>query len=183
MLPGRSESASPRTRVFFALWPDEATANRLHRVAVDAQTRFGGRVMRHDTLHLTVAFVGAIERERVADLIAAGNRVAPPFFELSIDLVGEWQRKNLVWAGLSQPVPALSAFVASLRQELLGAECVFEDHSFVPHVTLLRNATCERGRTPISPPVRWRCHDFVLVESQTRPEGAHYAELARWRMQ
>lgn len=172
-----------RARVFFALWPGAALAQGLHRLAREAHGRFGGRVMRRETLHLTLAFIGTIERTRIADLVAAGDRVRAPRIELSIDTLGQWQKKHIVWAGPGEPGAALVSLVESLRAELEAAGVTLERRPFVPHVTLLRNADCDTGRNALARPLKWQADGFVLVESKLQATGAGYEVLARWPRQ
>lgn len=54
-------------RLFFALWPSPAAAERLASAATDAAARLGGRPTRLETLHLTLAFLGEVADERVFD--------------------------------------------------------------------------------------------------------------------
>lgn len=169
-----------RARVFFALWPAAETARALHTLTESLQLRFGGRAMRMDSLHLTLAFVGSVPRGRIAELLAAGARVQPRAFGLQLDVLGEWARKHIVWAGPAEVPEALATLVAELQQTLSEAGFVLEARPFVPHVTLLRNAACETRRTPLEQPLCWRTDGFVLVESMLQPSGARYVELGRW---
>ncbi len=172
-----------RARVFFALWPGTTTAESLAHIASEAHKRFAGRLMRPETLHLTLAFVGTIERTRIADLVAAGDRVRVPRIELSIDTLGQWQKKHIVWAGPAEPGVALVSLVESLRAELEEAGMALERRPFVPHVTLLRNADCDTGRNALACPLKWQVNGFVLVESRLQSTGAGYEVLARWPRQ
>lgn len=172
-----------RARVFFALWPAGTLAQGLHRLAREAHGRFGGRVMQRETLHLTLAFVGSIERTRIADLVAAGDRVRVPRIELSIDTLGQWENKHIVWAGPHEPGAALVSLVDSLRAELEEDGMAFERRPFVPHVTLLRNADCGTCRNALARPLKWQADGFVLVESKLQATGAAYEVLAHWPRQ
>lgn len=169
-----------RARVFFALWPDPATAAALQRLAESAQQRFGGRAMRHDTLHLTLAFIGGVPRVRVRELLELGAAVTPRAFDLPLDVLGEWARKHIVWAGPAQVPQPLAALAGDLQRLLTNAGFALEARPFVPHVTLLRNAACATQRVPLAPPVHWAADGFVLVESKLLPSGARYETLARW---
>ncbi|HVJ28828.1 MAG TPA: 2'-5' RNA ligase family protein, partial [Gammaproteobacteria bacterium] len=78
-----------RHRVFFALWPDDATRAAISRATRDAVRSSGGRPIAKERLHVTIAFLG--------ELTAAGLDVArgvPPIpvgpFELTLDAVGIW---------------------------------------------------------------------------------------------
>lgn len=43
-------------RVFFALWPEVSIQGALHNIAKEYQARSAARVMRADTLHMTLCF-------------------------------------------------------------------------------------------------------------------------------
>lgn len=169
-----------QARVFFALWPDAVTANSLHRLAESLQPRFGGRVMRLDSLHLTLAFVGSVPRERIPDLLAIGASVTPRAFDLTLDVLGEWARKQLVWVGPSTTPEPLAGLADELHQGLVAAGFSMESRPFVPHVTLLRNAACATQRTSVGKVVRWWSEGFVLVESKLLASGARYEVVGRW---
>jgi hypothetical protein len=55
-------------RVFFALWPDDEATAHLSALAHELTTRGGGRVMRPASLHLTLAFVGAVTPSQLPGL-------------------------------------------------------------------------------------------------------------------
>lgn len=169
-----------QARVFFALWPDAATAHSLHRLAESLKPRFGGRVMRLDSLHLTLAFVGSVPRERIPDLLAVGASVTPRAFDLTLDVLGEWARKQLVWVGPSTTPEPLAGLADELHQGLVAAGFSMESRPFVPHVTLLRNAACATQRTSVGKVVRWWSEGFVLVESKLLASGARYEVVGRW---
>jgi RNA 2',3'-cyclic 3'-phosphodiesterase len=137
--------------------------------------------MRLDTLHLTLAFIGGVPRVRIPELLDIGAAVAPRAFDLTLDVVGEWARKHIVWAGPEQVPEQLAALAAELKSALLNAGFAIEARPFVPHVTLLRNAACATQRTPLEPSVRWHADGFVLVESALLPSGASYEVLRRWQ--
>src|SRR5690606_7323542 len=63
--PAQAKADPAGRRVFFALWPDARTAAVLSGWAQDAHAMCGGRIMRPDTLHLTLAFLGMVPHARV----------------------------------------------------------------------------------------------------------------------
>lgn len=184
MKPEASARHEERARVFFALWPDAGTAQCLHTLAESQQQRFGGRVMQRDTLHMTLAFVGGVPRARIPELLEVGAAVAPRAFDVSLDVsldvLGEWARKHIVWAGPQHTPEPLAELAAELHQQLGESAFGLEARPFVPHVTLLRNAACETQRSPLEPAVPWRATGFVLVESKLLASGARYDVLGRW---
>ena len=138
--------------------------------------------MRRDTLHLTLAFIGGVPRLRIPELLDVGAAVTPRAFELSLDVLGEWMRKHIVWAGPGDVPAALLALASELHERLVAAGFGLEERPFVPHVTLLRNAACATQRSSLEQAVKWRADGFVLVESKLLASGARYEVLGRWHV-
>lgn len=185
----RTETSAPDTparikpaRVFFALWPDAGAVQRLHDLAGTAHAICDGRRMRRDTLHLTLAFIGDVARERVADLIAAGDRVHAAAFTLTLDRIAAWRHNRIVWAGAKAIPDALSDLFEQLTAAVAEAGFPLEPRKFAPHVTLLRNARADLPGGEIDPPIEWRVRRFVLVESDRRDDGSHYDPLESWAL-
>ncbi|HEV7800267.1 MAG TPA: RNA 2',3'-cyclic phosphodiesterase [Burkholderiales bacterium] len=174
-------SAAPaeRARVFFALWPDTSVRDALAAVAADAQVECGGRVTARDKIHLTLFFVGDIERSRVQALEECAGAVEAGRFELDTGVLGYWRHNRIVWAGASACPTELAKLVSSLTQKLARVGRRGDDRPYVPHVTLLRNARRAPKRTIIEVPV-WNAHEFVLVESARGPGKSGYEVIARW---
>jgi len=170
-------STDDSRRLFFAVWPEAAAAGRLHDAARLAQRTCGGRVMTMQSLHLTLAFLGQVAADRMADLqhAAAGVRAAP--FDLCIDVLGCWQHNRIVWAGCSGPPAALSGLARTLAVALADAGFPTEARAFMPHVTLLRGARCA-PLPPLEQAIAWPVRAFHLVESH--PHDAGYKSLVRW---
>ncbi|MFO7542912.1 MAG: RNA 2',3'-cyclic phosphodiesterase [Thiobacillus sp.] len=165
-------------RLFFALWPDEATRDALNHTGKWLHKHWGGRRMRADTLHLTLVFLG---RTPVGQLDALFDRVDSlhgSAFELTLDQPGYWRHNRIVWLGASQPPSQLGALVSGLNTAVQQSGIPFDARPHVPHVTLLRNTA--GGEMPPCKPVHWPGRDFVLVASRPEADGAHYEVLRRW---
>jgi 2'-5' RNA ligase len=173
--------AASQARVFFALWPDAATAEQLHALGGELHRHCGGRRMRRESLHLTLAFLGDVPRDRVAELLALAAGVAGEAFSLIMERTGSWKGNRVVWAAPQATPPALGRLADALSSTLRGAGFTLEERPFSPHLTLLRNA-----RLP--PPadmwvqVCWPVASFALVESERLADGAHYRVLERWSL-
>ncbi|WP_334012063.1 RNA 2',3'-cyclic phosphodiesterase [Burkholderia cepacia] len=127
-----------RLRAFVALMPDAASRDALHALPV---TR-GARRTQSAQLHMTLAFIGAIERDRcealAAHLPALAAAHALPL--LPVERIAWWPslpRARLIVAELAAD-PACLALYAGLVA-LLGEFGVPADRRpFRPHVTLAR---------------------------------------------
>src|SRR5690606_12351292 len=84
--PGRA-AAPARRRVFFALWPDDATRGAIERACRQAVRRSGGRPTAKRNLHVTVAFLGMLEPDAL-ELAAAVPPIGIGPFEIELDRLG-----------------------------------------------------------------------------------------------
>jgi len=179
--PGQSEPrpAEPDTlRLFFALWPDDATRDALDRAGKWLHQHCGGRSMRADTLHITLAFLGSTPAAQLERLAACADTVKTEAFELTLDQAGYWRHNRIGWLGASETPPQHLELVSALNAALQGAGFAIDSRPHVPHITLLRKSF--GGEVPACEPVRWPVHDFVLVKSVTESDGAHYEVIRRW---
>lgn len=169
-------------RVFFALWPSPANAAALHRVARGSVC--DGRLMRVETLHMTLAFIGAVPAARLPALIAAGTEAvaghAP--FEFVIDRVAYWRHNRIVWAGCHQAPAPLERLADDVRAAARAAGLAVAGPGFQPHVTLARHAAGCEIRLPVELPLRWPVKDCGLMTSETLPAGPRYRLLHAFRL-
>jgi 2'-5' RNA ligase len=166
-------------RVFFALWPDHEASSHLLALAHELTSRGGGRVIHPAALHLTLAFVGSVTPTQLPKLgeIAAGIRAEA--FDLSIDRLGFWPQRGILWAGCREVPQPLRRLAASLVAALRAAGFTIDHRSgadLVPHITLARSARC--GSLPrLETPILWRASEFALVETHLHPSAASYKTL------
>lgn len=135
--------------------------------------------MRRDSLHLTLAFIGAVSAGQVAQLQSLASGVAAASFDLVLDRLGYWPHNRILWAGCDRAPSGQRRLFDALNATLAAAGFAVDPRPHLPHVTLLRNARCASLPT-LSQPVAWPVHEFALVESQLQPDGARYRILTRW---
>lgn len=170
-----------RMRVFFALWPDAATAAALHARGRALRAECGGRLMRRDTVHMTLAFLGDVATARLDVLEEVAGAVRGERFALGLDRVGGWHGHRVLCSGCETVPPPLQALAAELSARLRAAGFELDARAFNPHVTLVRNALRSPGHAE-APPLRWPVASFVLVASERSADGAHYRVLGRWAL-
>lgn len=142
------------------------------------QAALHGRRTRDDSIHLTLAFVGAVDIERLPEL------AAPPSshwkaFELTLDRCGCWPHNRIGWIAPSSVPAPMQAMVAAMQAWLRGAGFALEERPWRPHVTLVRKAQCV-PLAACAAPIAWHAQDFVLVRSLPESEGARYRIMGRW---
>jgi 2'-5' RNA ligase len=168
-------------RVFFALWPNEKVAQALHEAGRAAQKTCGGRLMRRDTLHMTLVFLGEVNAEQLDAACAAADSVAGQPFEMVVDRSDCWRHNHIVWAGCLRTPPPLADLADVLGRRLRDGGLSLEERLLVAHATLLRNANCAAVPPPFAP-IAWNVAEFVLVESRPAADGPHYRILRRWAL-
>lgn len=166
-------------RLFFALWPGAATSAGLAEAGECLHGVCGGRRNRAETIHLTLAFLGDVEPERIDDLLALAGEIQAPAFSLNLTRFGWWPHNRIVWAAPDGTPAELMLLVDALRESLLGAGFRFDTKPFVPHITLLRKADCRKKPLPAGE-IEWRVEDFVLVRSVPGESGSAYEVAGRW---
>lgn len=165
-------------RLFFALWPDQATRKRLAAVQKEFSDR-PGRFNHPQDLHITLVFLGPVEEARMGCVVDAANRVSPVPFSLSIDHFSSWKKPNILWCGPSITPQPLTQLVTDLETELAGCGFPPEKRRYTPHVTLARKIQAgESGQ--LANFLHWPVEGFVLVGSGGQGPGPRYRVLKKW---
>jgi 2'-5' RNA ligase len=171
-----AEESPDRHRVFFALWPDDATRAAISRATRQVVGASGGRPIAKERFHVTVAFLGELTAAGV-DAARAVPPIAAGAFELELDLVGVWPESKILWLAPSAPPEALLELELRLWERLAPRGFLPEERVYRPHVTLARRARpIEAGVEP----VRFQVRDLALVESFPDGRNVHYEVLERW---
>ena len=171
-------------RLFVAIRPPETIREQLLDLMEGVPDL---RWQQEEQLHLTLRFVGEVERPVAEDLAASLERVRFECFALLLDGVGKFEkhRHGALWAGV-KPKDQLKALNAKVERACQSAGLAAERRAFHPHITLAR----WKGRAPrldrfleqrgglVSEP--WEVGEFILFESRLGHEGAHYEPLERY---
>jgi RNA 2',3'-cyclic 3'-phosphodiesterase len=167
-------------RLFFALWPGERVRASLAHVAGALASLADGKPVSGAKIHLTLAFLGEIESERLVAVRDAARQARASRFELVLDEAGSFRKAGVAWAGPSHVPAALADLQSSLDLALRARGFALEDRPFAAHVTLTRKISTVVPRAPM-PAIRWRPRDFALVRSQTGT--GRYAVMETWPLE
>ena len=181
-----------RRRLFIAAEIDDTARAACARVAEQLRTKgWPGRWVAPENYHLTVAFLGGVDDERVGEVIAAvrdgvttrDGVAGVPAFDVALDTVGAFpnaRKPRVAWVGPAVAVPAFGALCAGVRAPLAALGFTFEPHDDA-HVTLARSegrAALPEVEAPRIPPQR--IASLTLYESFTARTGARYEVLERF---
>ena len=166
---------SPR-RLFFGIWPDAASRQRLAAWQRSVAWAAGARCTAEQDLHLTLHFIGDLPAATLQTLIEDTDLPGPPPLAFDID-------QALIWPGglvvlTTRAVPAaLPELHQALAAVLLKHGVSLETRPYAPHVTMARKAGStwpERPEQFAVTPIRWVSRGYRLAARS----GAHYAAVA-----
>lgn len=179
--PPAAADGVPVVRAFFALAPDAAVRESLAQLGRDVARKSRGRAVSPENAHLTLAFLGDVERTRVPILQRVGDHVPHTGFIVEFDALGAWRASGVAWIAPSQLPPALVTLHSRLADALTAAGFELETRPFRPHVTLARRCLQPLPRARCTS-IRWDVDRLLLIGSELRPEGPVYRELASWAL-
>jgi len=148
----------------------------------------GARWQSDAQLHVTLRFIGEVERPLAEDIaVALSNLHAAPL-EAALHGVGQFDsrgRPNAVWAGLRPHAP-LAELHKKIDQTLVRCGLAPERRAYLPHITLARmnvgagvaDRFLETHAGLASPP--FTLDHFLLFESHLGSEGASYEAVERY---
>jgi 2'-5' RNA ligase len=172
-------------RLFVAIRPPEPIRDLL----IDAMDESPDFRWQHDEqLHLTLRFIGEVDRPLADDIAAALTRIRAERFSLRIAGTGRFEQRNSgsLWAGVEPKAP-VAALASKIERTCVGLGLEPERRAFHPHITLARwkgRRTREiadflqRTRGLASEP--FDVSEFILFESRLSRHGAHYEEAASY---
>ena len=173
-------------RLFVAIRPPEDVREKLLDMMEGVPNL---RWQDDEQLHLTLRFIGEVERPVAEDLAAALGRIRFEQFTLALDGVGKFEkhRHGALWTGV-QPKDHLKGLAAKVERACQSAGLEPERRTYHPHITLAR----WKGRAPgierfleqnggLSSDL-WNVAEFILFESRLGHEGAHYEAIERYEL-
>ena len=172
-------------RLFVAIRPPEPVRDLLID-AMDAGADF--RWQDEEQLHITLRFIGEVDRPLASDIADALAQIRASRFTLRINGTGRFERRSggALWAGI-EPKEPLAALAAKIERACQSVGLEPERRAYHPHITLARwkgRRTREiadfltRQRALASEP--FEVDHFTLFESRLSKHGAHYEEVAAY---
>jgi 2'-5' RNA ligase len=171
-------------RLFVGIQPPHTIRERLLGLMGGVQQ---ARWQSDDQLHLTLRFIGEVDRHQAEDVAAALGSVRHGSFEIALSGIGSFGRhgKGALWAGVT-PHDELKPLHKKLDQALARVGIAPENRAYHPHITLARLG---RQAGPVEPFLeRWAglssaafaVHQICLYESRLGSEGASYTIIERY---
>jgi 2'-5' RNA ligase len=171
-------------RLFVAIRPPRQIRERLLDLMGGVQN---ARWQCDGQLHLTLRFIGEVDRHRAQDVAAVLASIRHPTFEIAISGVGSFGKrgKGAIWAGVT-PHDELHLLHKKVDQACLRAGIEPDTRAYHPHITLARLG---RNAGPVEPFIacwaglssaRFTVNSICLYESRLGSEGASYTIAERY---
>lgn len=132
-----------------------------------------------ENLHLTVRFIGTVDRAVVEAIAHRLDGAAGPAIQVALGEVGTFKRSRLarvLWLGLKSGAEELSALAGRVEAECRAAGLAPEARAFQPHLTLARARSRDGARQPDLPAIPtlapWRADELILYWSHLGKNGA-----------
>lgn len=187
---GAEIATAERIRAFFGLPMPEAQRAALGAflaASAEAAPRF--RWTPATNLHLTVRFIGNVERGLVEGIVDRLADLGLSAFDLELGDLGMFKRGRLarvVWQGLRSGAEPLTALAARVDAECEAAGLPGEKRAFQAHLTLARARGRDGAALPALPPLppltSWRANELVLYASRLSKTGAVYEPLRTMKL-
>lgn len=174
-------------RLFVAIRPPK----RIRDLLIDAMDDSPDFRWQDDRqLHITLRFVGEVDRPVAEDLANALSCVRAGAFFLRVSRAGRFEQRSsgTLWAGL-EPKEPLAALAAKVDRACLAVGLEPEHRAYHPHITLARwkgrrsrevADFLDRTRGLASDP--FAVERFILFESHLSRHGPHYEEVAAYAL-
>ena len=124
-------------RLFVAIRPPD----RVRQLLLGAMGGISdARWQSEDQIHLTLRFIGEVDRHRAGDVHAALGAIHHPRFEIAVNGLGTFDRRGqpeTVWAGVAPHEP-LKALHKKVDQAIARVGVEPEQRAYLPHITLAR---------------------------------------------
>jgi 2'-5' RNA ligase len=169
-------------RIFFALWPDDATRNHLDKTAGEMLLPASARAVPAYNLHLTLHFIGNVKIEQMLCLQQQARGVKNDAFDLTVDIADCFRQPKVAWLGCGEIPRALTGLHQKLGRAL--GKCAYQPESrpYNPHVTVARKVV-ELSRPVSFEPILWRVNQFTLINSRSTSEGVIYEVVETFELE
>jgi 2'-5' RNA ligase len=142
-----------------------------------------------DNLHITVRFIGNVERDVVEGIASRLEQNPGRSIELAVGNIGQFKRSRLarvVWLRMTGGVEELQALASRVEAECREAGLEPEKRAFQPHLTLARARARDGAALPELPPLPpidpWTAGELVLYWSHLGKSGAVHEPIRRIRL-
>jgi 2'-5' RNA ligase len=158
------------------------------------QTRADVMWVNPEGIHITLKFLGEIEKKRISEVEQICLRIGEesPTFKLSIGSPGVFpnaRHPRVLWVGLAGEIQPLEQLQRQLEERLAAIGFDPEENDFSPHLTIGRVKSNRNAGELITqanrysiPALSFVVEEITLMKSELHPDGAIYKTLSEARL-
>lgn len=166
-------------RLFFALWPDDETREKIN--TLNQSIDEGGRKLAAENLHITLVFLGNVDDDIAAAVQSEAAEIQGSPITLQFDELTYWHRPRVLCLTCRRQPKNIYMLVNALTNMVSRHLGELEKRHYRAHITLVRKA---RRRPRINfEPIRVHADSFALLESVSTEQGVQYNVLETWPLQ
>lgn len=149
-----------------------------------------------DSLHITLKFLGEIEKERLKDVFEAAEKTSCNFSCFSVNIQGmgifpESGTPRVLWVGIEEGSLELLQIVQKLETDLFEKGFAREKKDWKPHITIGRVKQINNkqliknlvSREKNMEGAKVKVEKISVMQSRLTPQGAIYTPLKRFSLQ
>ena len=160
------------------MWPDQITRQSIVEQTKPLLINIPNKII-PDNLHITLAFVGSVEKSQLPCLLKAARFIQTKRFTLSLDKTGCFHQEKIFWLGCQFINPELKNLVTQLNNELKRCDYKPDERLYTPHVSLARQYN-SLSYPEFKNKIEWQVDSFSLIESRSTAAGVEYHVLDTW---
>lgn len=183
-------------RSFIAIEIPPSLRNLLENLQRDLKKADGDvRWVRPEGIHLTLKFLGSIEKGEVEKISRALESIATAWrpFELNFHGLGcfpGFRSPRVIWVGLNQGVGSITSLQHAIEESLAKEGFAREDRAFTPHLTIGR-VRSQKGKEPLLRAIEMKkdvalggfwTREITFFRSELHPKGAIYTKMGIFPM-
>jgi RNA 2',3'-cyclic 3'-phosphodiesterase len=168
-------------RLFFALLPDSETQLRITTAAREIRLDSASPLVRPESLHMTLAFIGEVPALQVAALREIGGARRVTAFTIRFDVYEYWPKAKVVVAAARESPASLDLLWRQIHGALAKHNLAPTRERLRPHVTLARKVS----QAPVLQAMSafdLRAQAFSLVHSDTSGVHPVYTVVDTWAL-
>ncbi len=168
-------------RLFFGVFPPRQVQETL----AESQSRLRGnwKPVRAEQMHVTLGFLGEVPRDRLEEIIAAGESTAATVAPFAARIRGTGffpnEGRPRVWFARAEG-DGFGPLALGLREEL--PDLLAGEQAFKAHITLARRKGPAPRVGPVIFELEFPVKGFVLVESTLTPRGPVYKPIKEFSL-
>lgn len=174
---GMPLNIKPHSRLFFAMGCTAPLRKEISQWRTSLSVRVCRRVPTAN-FHLTLLFLGAVDKAQIADICTSASKIKVPGKPLTVvlDRLEVWRKSGALVLAPEDPPPELMRLAYALEQSMLPFGSDQEQKEFRPHVTLARDYRHPVPEASTRPEFFLRVDRFGLYESHK----GQYRLIADW---